>query len=216
MNEIDKANATSFESLGLKTADKPLRQQHLGQEDFMKLMTTQLNHQDPFKPMENGEFLTQMAQFSAVTGLKDIKDEFKDLSAALQSSQALQASSMVGRRVLVPGNETELPEQGPLKGAVELPASTSNLSIKITDARGELVKTLDLGRQATGREYPGGGCRRECLARPAGAAHDPQSRPCRQHQHEQHQADPVTGFRTEGETPCHFVPPFPASTQCRQ
>ncbi len=150
MNEIDKANATSFESLGLKTADKPLKQQHLGQEDFMKLMTTQLNHQDPFKPMENGDFLAQMAQFSAVTGLKDIKDEFKDLSAALQSSQALQASSMVGRRVLVPGNETELPEQGPLKGAVDLPASTSNLSIKITDARGELVKTLDLGSKTAG------------------------------------------------------------------
>ncbi len=150
MNDFDKANVTSFESLGLKTADKPLKQQHLGQEDFMKLMTTQLNHQDPFKPMENGDFLAQMAQFSAVTGLKDIKDEFKDLSAALQSSQALQASSMVGRRVLVPGNETTLPAQGPLKGAVELPASTSNLSIKIIDAKGELVKTLDLGSKPAG------------------------------------------------------------------
>jgi len=150
MNKLDKTNTTSFDDLGLKTANKPLKQQRLGQEDFMKLMTTQLNHQDPFKPMENGEFLTQMAQFSAVTGLKEIKDEFKDLSAALQSSQALQASSLVGKRVLVPGNQTTLPDKGPLRGAVDLPASTSNLSIKITDAKGELVKTLDLGSKPAG------------------------------------------------------------------
>jgi len=150
MSEINKPDVTSFESLGLKTAHKPLQAQRLGQEDFMKLMTTQLNHQDPFKPMENGEFLTQMAQFSAVTGLKEIKEEFKDLSAALQSSQALQASSLVGKRVLVPANQTTLPDKGPLRGAVELPASTSNLRIQITDARGELVKTLDLGSKPAG------------------------------------------------------------------
>ena len=150
MDSVDKPNLTSFESLGLTKPKEAAAQPKLGQEDFMKLMLTQMNNQDPFKPMEDGEFLTQMAQFSAVSGLKDIKESFASLSDSLKSSHALQASSMVGRKVLVPGNVTNLPEQGELKGAVELPASTNDLKIHIFDAKGELADTIDMGNQQQG------------------------------------------------------------------
>ena len=89
MDSINKGHTTSFESLGLTQPKKSVpgqasgstepgsqingKQANLGQEDFMKLMLTQMNKQDPFKPMEDGEFLSQMAQFSAVSGLKEIK-----------------------------------------------------------------------------------------------------------------------------------------------
>ena len=105
MEPIDtKILPSAFEDLGLKTdhVKKPTEKKQLGQEDFMDLMLTQMNNQDPFKPMENGEFLTQMAQFSAVSGLKDIKESFQGLADTMQSNQALQAASMVGRKVLVP------------------------------------------------------------------------------------------------------------------
>ena len=49
----------------------------LGQEDFLKLMTTQLQNQDPFAPMENGEFIAQMAQFSTVTGITEMGQTLK-------------------------------------------------------------------------------------------------------------------------------------------
>ncbi len=152
MENVNKANVTSFESLGLtKTAKQQAAEQpKLGQEEFMKLMLTQMNNQDPFKPMEDGEFLTQMAQFSAVSGLKDIKESFASLSDSLKSSHALQASSMVGRKVLIPGEVAKLMPQGELSGAVELPASTSNLKIHILDAKGQEVKTLDMGSQNKG------------------------------------------------------------------
>lgn len=150
MNNVDKPGVTSFESLGLTKPKKGPGQPKLGQEDFMKLMTTQLNNQDPFKPMENGDFLTQMAQFSAVSGLKDIKDNFKVLTDAMTSNQALQASTLVGRQVLVPGETNTLPDKGMMQGAVDLPASTSNLSIKVIDANGELVHTIDMGSQKEG------------------------------------------------------------------
>ncbi|VAX10551.1 Flagellar basal-body rod modification protein FlgD [hydrothermal vent metagenome] len=152
MENINKAGVTSFESLGLtktvkqQTAEQP----KLGQEEFMKLMLTQMNNQDPFKPMEDGEFLTQMAQFSAVSGLKDIKDSFSSLSDSLKSSHALQASSMVGRKVLIPGEVAKLDPQGDISGAVELPASSSNLKIHIMDSQGQEVKTLDMGSQSKG------------------------------------------------------------------
>ncbi len=152
MENINKPNVTSFESLGLTRTQKKQTQEkpHLGQEEFMKLMLTQMNNQDPFKPMEDGEFLTQMAQFSAVSGLKDIKESFASLSDSLKSSHALQASSMVGRKVLIPGDIATLSPQGEITGAVDLPMSSSNMKIHILDAQGQEVKTLDMGSQAQG------------------------------------------------------------------
>jgi len=167
MDSVDKSNMPSFESLGLRQANKAKqsaeaaadtggsaqingKQAKLGQEDFMKLMLTQMNQQDPFKPMEDGEFLSQMAQFSAVSGLKEIKESFSSLTESLKSNHALQASSMVGRKVMIPGDKAVLPETGELKGAVELPASTNDLKISIYDGSGELVHKIDKGNQPQG------------------------------------------------------------------
>ena len=148
MEGIDK-NLPSFESIGL-TDKKPLKEQKLGQDEFMSLMMAQMKHQDPFKPMENGEFITQMAQFSSVEGLKEIKDSFNDLASALQSSQALQASSMVGRSVMIPGSAAELQPQGKITSAIEVPAGADAVTIRILNSNGQLVDSIDLGAQRPG------------------------------------------------------------------
>jgi flagellar basal-body rod modification protein FlgD len=149
MEGIDKT-LPSFESLGLGK-NKPLeKQKRLGQEDFMKLMMAQMKHQDPLKPMANGEFISQMAQFSSVEGLKEIKDSFNHLASALQSSQALQASSMVGRKVLIPGKLSELVANGVLRGAVDVPEDTDKLTVKIMNKAGQLVQTIDMGEHKQG------------------------------------------------------------------
>jgi len=145
-----KQMQATLDNLGLSKPTVASKGKHLGQKDFMHLMLAQMNHQDPMKPMSNGDFISQMAQFSSVKGLKDIKDSFNTLATSLQSSQALQASSMVGRSVLVPGKAVGLAAGAELKGAVEIPASTANLKVNIYDAAGELVKTLDLGSQQEG------------------------------------------------------------------
>jgi len=139
-----------LENLGLSKPKQAMKDQKLGQEDFIKLMTTQMNHQDPMKPMENGDFLSDMAQFSTVSGLKEIKDAFNSLATSLQSSQALQASSMVGRKVLVPGSMSTFSEGTPMKAAVELDSNVSNLKVSIMDDKGALVKEIDLGNKAAG------------------------------------------------------------------
>jgi flagellar basal-body rod modification protein FlgD len=148
MEGIDKTLPT-FESLGLRK-EKPVEQPRLSQEDFMKLMMAQMKHQDPTKPMENGEFITQMAQFSSVKGLKEIKDSFNTLANALQSSQALQASSMVGRKVLIPGNATELSASGVMRGGLELPAAADSVKVKIFNKAGEQVHVIELGERGKG------------------------------------------------------------------
>ena len=148
MEGIDKTLPT-FESLGLRK-EKPVEKPRLSQEDFMTLMMAQMKHQDPTKPMENGDFISQMAQFSSVKGLKEIKDSFNTLANALQSSQALQASSMVGRKVMVPGNTAELSAKGTLRSGVELPAAAESVTIKVFNKSGEQVHSIDLGQRAAG------------------------------------------------------------------
>ncbi|MCK5387235.1 MAG: flagellar hook assembly protein FlgD [Gammaproteobacteria bacterium] len=150
MDSINKPNMNVLESLGLSKPKQAMKEQKLGQEDFIKLMTTQMNHQDPMKPMENGDFLSDMAQFSTVSGLKEIKDAFNSLATSLQSSQALQASSMVGRKVLVPGSMSALSEGTPMKGGVVLDTNVSNLKVGIMNDKGALVKEIDLGNKAAG------------------------------------------------------------------
>ncbi len=122
----------------------------LGQSEFLKLMTTQLSNQDPLKPMDNGEFMGQIAQFGTVNGIKDLLTSFQDLAANLQSSQALQASSLIGREVLVNLDQGYLPNQGALLGAVELDSSATDLAVNIYDASGEAMSRVELGSQPAG------------------------------------------------------------------
>ncbi len=155
MNGIDKnldptLGPPSFEDLGL-TRKEELKDKNLGQDEFLSLMIAQMGNQDPMKPMENGEFISQMAQFSAAKGMKEIKDSFTSLAEALQSSQALQASSMVGRTVLVPGDMASLPEDGRLEGTVDLKNGAPELVVSVLDEAGQVLKKINMGRQPPGQ-----------------------------------------------------------------
>jgi flagellar basal-body rod modification protein FlgD len=149
MNSIQ--DMAIFNELGLSQTPKTEKKKEtLGQEDFLTLMTTQLRNQDPFKPMDNGEFLSQLAQFGTVSGINELKTSFGDLSNSLYSNQSLQAAGMVGHEVLVPSRYGLLAQGGALGGAVDLPEAASNLSVGIYDMTGQLVRKVDLGVQPAG------------------------------------------------------------------
>lgn len=122
----------------------------LGQEDFLTLMITQFRNQDPFEPMDNGQFLGQLAQFSTVSGIDSLNSAFAGLAGALRDEQALQAASLVGHTVLAATEAMYFDGQDPVGGAIELDTAASNIEIDIVDANGELVQRLDLGEQAPG------------------------------------------------------------------
>ncbi len=126
------------------------RRDQLGQEDFLTLMITQFRNQDPFEPMDNGEFLGQLAQFSTVNGIESLNSSFAGLSSAMQDNQALQAAGLVGNRVLAVTDIGHVESGGTLRGAIELATSAGNVQIDITDESGQLVKTLELGQQPAG------------------------------------------------------------------
>lgn len=117
----------------------------LALEDFMSLMTTQLKNQDPLKPMESGDFLGQIASFGTVSGIADLQDSFSSFAKAMQSDQALQGSSLVGRSVLVPSSIGFMSPEGGLTGQINVAEPVTDLKVKVYNEAGVAVKTLDMG-----------------------------------------------------------------------
>ncbi|GJM11644.1 MAG: basal-body rod modification protein FlgD [Pseudohongiella sp.] len=122
----------------------------LGQEDFLKLLVAQLKNQDPSNPVENSEFLGQIAQFSMVSGIDGLGASFDSVASSLFSTQAMQASQLVGKDILIETNSAELIQGESVDGMLESPTSASNVRIYIEDQTGLPVKTIDLGNIAAG------------------------------------------------------------------
>lgn len=140
-----------LEALGLSRDLQPQKKDELGAEEFLKLMITQFRNQDPFKPLESGEFLGQLAQFGTVSGLTEVKQEIQSLAGSLVSNQALQASALLGREVLVNRPTGWLSaDGGGVAAAVDLPAAAQDVRVQVLTAGGAVVRTLSLGPQGAG------------------------------------------------------------------
>ncbi len=119
------------------------------QDRFLKLLITQMKNQDPLNPMDNSQVTSQMAQLSTVTGINKLSELVSGLSTSYTASQSLQAASMIGHGVLVPGDSLQL-AGGNAIAAVDLPQAADALYITIKDASGATVHSANLGPQAPG------------------------------------------------------------------
>ena len=155
MTTIDQNSAQTalFEKLGItKQSDaQKAKSDTLGQSDFLKLMTTQLQNQDPFAPMDNGDFIAQMAQFSTVTGIQDMNASLGKLVEEFDQARIATASNLLGHSVLVPGNIGRPDDEGELHGVLDLPEATISTQLNYVDAdtNNSLFKE-DLGPRAAG------------------------------------------------------------------
>jgi flagellar basal-body rod modification protein FlgD len=122
----------------------------LGKNAFMELMLAQMKNQDPLKPQENGDFVAQLAQFSSLEEMQNLSGTVDDMAGQFRSSQALQASAMVGKSVLAPTNVGILGSEGEVTGTIEVPASTGGLNLSVMSSAGELVRKIDLGSAQAG------------------------------------------------------------------
>ncbi|AKH20280.1 flagellar hook assembly protein FlgD [Sedimenticola thiotaurini] len=143
-------NEQIYQALGLSSETETESSNELGMEDFLELMVTELTYQDPFSPMENSELATQISQFSVVSGIDELNSAFAGFSDAMISDQALQAANIVGRTVLAPLNTANLEAGGTIQGVVGVTESASDVTVRISDASGELVKEIHLGTQTKG------------------------------------------------------------------
>ncbi|MEM7257956.1 MAG: flagellar hook capping FlgD N-terminal domain-containing protein [Pseudomonadota bacterium] len=122
----------------------------LGQDEFLRLMLEQIRHQDPFKPADNGEFITQMAQFSQVSSTDSMRTSLEKFVENQSTAQLLNAASLIGRTAMVDSNLGSLADDGEIAVEFTLPESTEALTATVTDGSGQVVHTVDLGRMGSG------------------------------------------------------------------
>jgi flagellar basal-body rod modification protein FlgD len=126
----------------------------LGQEDFMRLMVAQMENQDPTKPMDNFEFLSQIAQFGTVDGIQGIEKGVAGLGSAIMSGQALQAVDLVGRQIMTDSNLGQLAgsEGATLDATIALPQNAAAVTLYVQDLNGQLVYSQPLGAASAGNQ----------------------------------------------------------------
>jgi flagellar basal-body rod modification protein FlgD len=143
--------STSTTSTGSSTGTSGLAGTTLGGTDFLTLMLAQLKNQDPTNPVDSNTFLSQLASLSEVQGITNLNTAFSTLSGSLTSSQALQASSLLGHQALVSSGTATLSTAGStITGAVQVPQTSAGVTVNISNAAGVLVQQVSLGAQSAG------------------------------------------------------------------
>lgn len=120
------------------------------QDRFMQLLVTQMRNQDPLNPLDNAQVTSQFAQLSTVTGIDKLNDTLASLMGNYQISQSLQAASMIGHGVLVPGSSAvDLKEGSGLFGA-DFSGPVDKAEVTIYDSNGVEVRTINVGEHEAG------------------------------------------------------------------
>lgn len=147
---VDVGATTSTSVLDQFKIKETTKTKELGKDQFLQLLVAQMNNQNPLDPQTNSEFVAQLAQFSTVEGLDNLNKSVNTILSSTQSSQALQASSLVGRKVMVPSSKAVVDPAEGLTGTVSLTSSTSNLYVNVLDEKGNTVNRVNLGAQKAG------------------------------------------------------------------
>lgn len=123
----------------------------LTQSDFFALLTQQLAFQDPTKPVENDQMIAQMTNFTMADGISSLNKNFETLAASMTSSQALQASSLVGRSVLTQSDKIAFTGETLARGVVDLDKPANSMTVRIESETGELIQSFTIDKPALGK-----------------------------------------------------------------
>jgi flagellar basal-body rod modification protein FlgD len=136
-------NSSSSSSNSVSTSEEM-------QNRFLTLLVAQLENQDPLNPLENAELTSQLAQMSTVQGIEQLNLTLNSLVNSLADTQAIQASALIGKTVLVPGANISL-LNGEAFAGVNLAGPADTVTVKIYDASGNLMQTQSLGPVEAGQ-----------------------------------------------------------------
>ena len=122
------------------------------QDQFLTLLTTELQNQDPTDPMDNSEMVTQLAQISTISSIEDVTTTLEGISSQISASETLQASALVGNGVLVDGNTIQVASGAATTFGVTLASDADSVTVTIKDSSGTVVRTLDEGGMSAGTQ----------------------------------------------------------------
>jgi len=142
----------------------------LSSDDFMKLFLAELQYQDPLAPQDASAMLTQLSQLTQVEQAYNTADTLSKLLASQDNNLAMSSVSLIGKNVTALGNQVGLDGSNPVAINYQMPAATDSTVLKITDAAGQVVRTVDLGSQLVGdNSYQWDGTNGQGNLLPAGA-----------------------------------------------
>ncbi|PKH26308.1 flagellar hook assembly protein FlgD [Enterobacterales bacterium CwR94] len=120
------------------------------QGNFLTLLVTQLKNQDPTNPMENNELTTQLAQINTLSGIEKLNTTLGAISGQISSNESLQASTLIGHGVMIPGSQILVGKGDTTPFGVELERAAEKVTATVTDASGKVVRTIDIGGLTAG------------------------------------------------------------------
>ena len=120
------------------------------QEDFMRMLLAEVNNQDPLEPQSSTDFVAQLAQITSVENLESLNHTMNGMVSSMQYSQAMQATGLVGKTVTVPTSVVEANGEESINGEVSLPTNADSVRVIVSNAIGQIVGEIDLGKQASG------------------------------------------------------------------
>lgn len=145
MSDVSSVSSSS----GITT--QTVGSQELGETEFLELLIAQLENQDPLEPMDNSEFVAQLAQFSNVEQLVAVNEGIDILATQLLSANNVQATSLVGKEVEVNSDSVQVDEGDTEKSiAFTLSEGAEDVTLEIYDDDSNLVRTIELGSQVEG------------------------------------------------------------------
>ncbi len=143
MSETGGLQGINLSDIGLNTPLKPEKDKS-EKNEFLQLFVTQLRNQNPLEPRDGAEYLGQLAQFSTLEGIRNMETAFNKIANSLNSNQALQASSLVGKNVDVKTDNGLYLQGNNVKGSIEVPPYATNVQMEIRNEQGEVIRTVKL------------------------------------------------------------------------
>lgn len=156
MATVNTNTATSaadlFASLNGTTNSKSTSATADMEDRFLTLLMTQIKNQDPLNPLDNAQVTSQLAQLNTVNGIEKLNATLTQLLSGYQEAQGMQAAGIIGKNVMVAGNNLPLANSHAYGGGV-LEAKAETVTLTVKDASGKVVKTEELGPQEAGSFY---------------------------------------------------------------
>ncbi|WP_432261716.1 flagellar hook assembly protein FlgD [Cupriavidus sp. TMH.W2] len=120
------------------------------QNNFLKMLVTQMNNQDPLNPMDNSQLTSQLAQISTVSSMQTMNTTLNQLLGQVSASRAMDSAALIGRTVMVPGSHVALKDGVAGGFGLDLPSTADAVTVSVIDKDGNVVRTIDMKGQVAG------------------------------------------------------------------
>lgn len=124
----------------------------MGKDDFLTLLITQLQNQDPLNPADSTEYTAQLAQFSSLEQLSNVNANLEYMQLYQASINNAQAVSFIGKEIISLGNDIQVTDGQAETCRFELAGEASGVVVNIYDSAGNLVRAIEQGAMDGGRQ----------------------------------------------------------------